>query len=105
MQDLLAIFALCLLSWFWLDSLRARETALGICTASCRRKGVQLLDQTVALREMGIRRTSRGLRFRRRYQFDYSDEGTGRHTGYVVLRGLTLEELSFGVADTTALEA
>jgi len=104
MYNLIAIFTLCLLGWFWLDSLRAREMALGICIAGCQRKGVQLLDQTVALRKLGVCQTTAGLRFRRRYQFDYSDEGTGRHTGYLVLRGLKLEELSFGLSATT-LEA
>jgi len=31
MSNLVAILLLLLLGWFWLDSLRARELAFGIC--------------------------------------------------------------------------
>ncbi|MEY6433839.1 DUF3301 domain-containing protein [Thioalkalicoccus limnaeus] len=96
-QDLTAIFALCLLGWFWLDSLRAREIALGICQAACAQRDLQLLDQTVALRRLGLRRTLAGLRFRRVYRFDYSDETLDRYSGHLVLIGLDLEEVSFGL--------
>ena len=39
--------------WFWIDSLRARERAVQLCHASCRARGVQLLDQTVAVFGLG----------------------------------------------------
>ena len=50
MESLLAIFVLLLIGWYWLDSLRARELALGICRAACEERELQFLDQTVALR-------------------------------------------------------
>jgi hypothetical protein len=37
------------------------------------------------------------MRLRRVYRFDFSEEGVGRRSGYLVLRGLDLEELSFGL--------
>jgi len=102
MDNLIAIFALLLLGWFWLDSLRAREMATEICRAVCQQRELQFLDQTVALRHLRLRRTDAGLRWRRVYRFDFSDEGIGRRSGYLVLLGVDLESLSLGLPDQTA---
>jgi hypothetical protein len=99
MGDLAAIALLLLLGWFWLDSLRAREIAMGICKAACDRRDLQLLDQAVALKRLGLRWGAEGVRLRRVYRFDFSEEGVGRLDGYLVLRGLDLESLSFGLPD------
>lgn len=97
MSNLSAILLLLLLGWFWLDSLRAREIALGICRAACDARNLQFLDQTVVLRRLGLSWGREGIRLRRVYRFDFSEEGVGRHSGYVVLRGIDLDELSFGL--------
>jgi hypothetical protein len=99
MESLFAIFALLLLGWFWLDSLRARELATGICRAACDERDFQFLDQAVALQRIGVTRTPNGLRLRRVFRFDFSEEGVGRRSGYVVLRGIDLEALSLGLPD------
>ena len=99
MENLLAILALLLLGWFWLDSLRAREIATGISRGACEQRDVQFLDQTVALRKLGVRWGSDGLRVRRVYRFDFSEEGVGRHTGYLILLGLDLEEITLGLPE------
>jgi hypothetical protein len=99
MSHLFTLCLLFLLGWFWLDSLRAREIALGICQAACRQRDLQWLDQAVALRRLGLSWRSEGLRLRRVYRFDFSEEGTGRRQGYIVMRGLNLEELSFGLPE------
>jgi len=101
-DKLLAILCLLLLGWFWLDSLRARELATGICRAACERRNLQFLDQTVALRRLSVRRTPAGLRLRRVYSFDFSEEGIGRRNGYLALVGLELEELSLGLPEDPA---
>jgi hypothetical protein len=101
MDHLFAILTLLLVGWFWLDSLRARELATGVCRAACAQRGLQFLDQTVALRRLTVRRTAEGLRLRRVYRFDFSEEGAGRHNGYLVLLGLNLEEISFGLPERT----
>ncbi|MBK1722405.1 DUF3301 domain-containing protein [Thiocystis violacea] len=101
MDNLLAIFLILVLSWFWLDSLRAREIATAICQAACKQRSLQFLDQAVALRRLGLSWRTEGMRIRRVYRFDFSEEGTGRRNGYVVMRGLNLEELSFGLPTQT----
>jgi hypothetical protein len=102
MSSLTAIILLLTLGWFWLDSLRAREIALGICKAACEGRDLQFLDQAVVLRRLGFSWRSSGIRLRRVYRFDFSEEGVGRRNGYLVLRGLQLEELSFGLPEQAA---
>ena len=97
MSNLLAVFLVLLLGWFWLDSMRAREIATEVCKSARKQRELQFLDQTVALRRLGLAWRSEGLRMRRIYRFDFSEEGVGRRSGYLVMRGMTLEDLSFGL--------
>lgn len=97
MSDFWAILLLCLVGWFWLDSLHVRDIALGLCQAACAQRDLQFLDQTVAFHRLGLSWRSEGLRLRRVYRFDFSEEGIVRRSGYLVLRGRFLEELSFGL--------
>ncbi|MET0050978.1 MAG: DUF3301 domain-containing protein [Candidatus Thiodiazotropha sp.] len=83
------LLLLMLIIGFWRDSLRVREIALQIGRRACLSHGVQLLDQTVALHRVGLRWTPAGPRIRRVYAFDYSLEGSGRRTGYLVMVGNT----------------
>ena len=85
------------LIWFWLDSARAREIAVGVCQEACTQRDVQFLDQTVALARLGLRWTDQGVRLRRRFRFEFSEEGEGRHTGHLTLVGIRLEEFSLGL--------
>lgn len=97
MDYLVALLMLLLAGWFWLDALRARELAVVLSRRACEKRGLQFLDQAVALRRMGLRWTGQGLRLRRVYRFEFSEEGTGRRTGHLVLVGLRLQELSLGL--------
>ncbi len=87
------LFVLMLLIWFWRDSLQTRELATTISRKACDSHGVQFLDQTVALRRLGVRWLRSGLRFRRMYVFDYSLGGHGRMTGYIIMLGQQAETL------------
>lgn len=97
MPALTALVLLALLVWFWLDSARAREIATEICKAGCRQRGLQFLDQTVALRRVTPRWTPTGVRIRRMFRFDFSEEGVGRRTGHITLIGISLEEFTLGL--------
>lgn len=96
MSTLTPILVILAIIWFWVDSLRAREMATRICRAACAQREVQFLDQTVALRRLGLRWLANGLRLRRVYRFEYSEEGVGRSTGHIVMLGNAMEELSMG---------
>lgn len=94
---MIELIALCLIAaaiWFWLDTLRSREIATGICHYVCRQQGVQFLDGTVFLQRLRLKRNSYGqLRISRWYRFDYSVEGEGRRRGNIRMLGLELEAL------------
>jgi hypothetical protein len=97
MNTLAGILIICLVIWFWLDSARAREMATAICAKACELRGVQFLDQTVALSRIGIGPTDNGLRLRRTFRFDFSDEGITRHSGHIVMVGINMQEFSLGL--------
>lgn len=86
--EVLALLVLCLLAWFWLDGIKARELGVGVARASCARAGVQFLDETVSIRSLRVARDDDGrLRIRRAYDFEYSASGNDRQRGSVILLG------------------
>lgn len=94
MSVLLFLLLAALLAAFWYDSLGARECALEAGRRACRHAEVQLLDQTVALARLGLRRDRRGrLRLTRCYQFEFSRDGSDRWLGRVLLLGQYAESV------------
>lgn len=102
MSILTGILILIAIIWFWLDSARAREIATEVAAVVCGQRDLQFLDQTVALRAINLRWTEKGMKFRRLYRFDYSEEGIGRLQGHITMLGIELEELSFGLPSEPA---
>ncbi|MEM7376307.1 MAG: DUF3301 domain-containing protein [Pseudomonadota bacterium] len=101
MVSQLLVFALiAALGYWWWDSNRARERALGWARSACARAGVQLLDQTVAVRRTRLRRDGRGrLVFWRYFGFEFTDTGERRCQGHAVLLGETLLDLHLDLRD------
>ncbi|MEW5786398.1 MAG: DUF3301 domain-containing protein [Pseudomonadota bacterium] len=76
------------LGWFWWDGLQKRELALAAARKVCAQAGVQLLDETVALKKMALRRdANQRARLYREYLFEYSSLGDDRRVGWVHLLG------------------
>jgi len=96
-ENFAIILLLITIGWLFLDSLRSQEAAITICGKACKERNVQLLDQTVSLHRIGIRWGTEGIKLRRIYRFDYSDDGKDRHTGHLILVGIRQEELSMGL--------
>ena len=96
-MDLLELIGLLLLGggvWLWLDSLNAREAGVRATQKACADEGLQLLDETVAIRSLRPARDEAGrLRLRRVYGFEYSDTGDNRRSGSVTLLGQDVEYL------------
>ncbi|HSH26175.1 MAG TPA: DUF3301 domain-containing protein, partial [Wenzhouxiangella sp.] len=63
---------------FWISAVNARDHARDLARSFCKRQGWQLLDQTVALRSLRPVRASNGLRWQRRYRFEFSPDGSAR---------------------------
>jgi Protein of unknown function (DUF3301) len=80
--------------WFWYDSLRARERAVGLGRQACERERLQFLDETVLCTRTRPARSADGrVRLRRMYRFEFSDDGMNRRSGQLVLLGAELESL------------
>ena len=97
MTTLLPFLALFLIAWVWLDGARAREMATVLARRYCEHRGMQFLDDTVSLARIGLRWTRDGMRIRRMFRFEFSLEGVGRRTGYVLLLGTRLELIDDGL--------
>ncbi len=88
LTELVALMLLCLLAWFWFNTLKAREAGVRAARGACEREGVQLLDETVAGRSLRLVRGDDGrLAWQRVYDFDYSGSGYDRFRGSVMLLG------------------
>ena len=86
MEPLFYLFALVVVAYVWYDSMRAREYVISHCRKLCQGAEVQFLDQTTALVSLSIKRNSRLLFVLRRiYQFEVSENGANRLSGYVVM--------------------
>lgn len=86
MGTVIALIAIFLATWFWVDTLHAREAALARVARICREMDIQLLDQTVRLGRMRLGRDRNGrLRIRRFYVFEYSINGADRWHGVAIV--------------------
>lgn len=96
MADALILMLLAALAVYLVtNALHARERACALSLALCRQSGVQLLDQTVALRRLRLIRQPEGrLGLRRIYSFELSTDGKDRHRGSLSLVGDRLESFS-----------
>jgi hypothetical protein len=104
MELLIALLLIASAAWFWLDSLRAREAANAACRSACEQRGLQFLDDTVALRRLGIGRDALGhARLKRQYQFEFTADGRTRYRGRIVLLGARVLELHLPPADLSGL--
>ena len=92
MSSIFLLLLLGLVLWFWQDSLRARDIARKASAHACRISRVQLLDDTVALERIWLRRDEHGrLRLERIYVFEFSDTGDTRRRGSVTVLGRRVE--------------
>ena len=95
--ELMSLILLCLVAWFWLDSIKVREIGVQAARAACGRAGVHFLDETVATRSLRFARDDDGhVCFRRVYEFEYSGSGHDRQRGSVVIEGREIVLLEIG---------
>ncbi len=93
-SGLLLLIALGLVLWFWHNTLRMRELALQAAQEICQRQQLQLLDATVTLRRITLRRDAAGRAIlQRTFQFTYSAAGDDRHNGFIITAGNHVEQV------------
>jgi hypothetical protein len=88
LTDVFIAIPLFLLAHFWWKTMQAREHAEKLARVACQREGVQLLDVTVSLKSMGIKRNKRRRFFLLRYfSFEFSCTGSDRRSGVIAMCG------------------
>jgi hypothetical protein len=93
--EFLAFAAFAVLAWLWYDSMRAREHAVAAGQAACAREGLQFLDETVECISVRPARNEAGhLVLRRVYRFEFSDDGSRRRSGQIVMLSGEVESLT-----------
>lgn len=94
LSNLLLLLALAAVVGLWLKLSAARERAVREARQQCQQHGVQLLDETVGLRAVRLRRIN-GLRMLERcYGFEVSIDGHDRESGRLWMIGDALSSLS-----------
>ncbi|WP_207061461.1 DUF3301 domain-containing protein [Motiliproteus sp. SC1-56] len=85
------LFAFVLLQYWW-SAKGVKELAYQACRRYCRELDLQLLDDTLVLRGLWLKRDPGGrLRFWRSYLFEFSSTGDERYRGRVILLGRRIE--------------
>jgi hypothetical protein len=83
-----------LVTWFGFDTLHTQEVAKAIGKEICSQYQLQLLDDTVVLVHVRVKRDSRGRwGWQRTFLFEFSDSGNNRKQGTMLMRGVALEML------------
>ena len=95
-MTLLWLLALCGAGFYLLSAQRHRELALTAVRQHCKRMDVQLLDQTVALKRLWIKRHKNGKpALWRRYDFEFTGTGEDRNIGWIITLGNQIESVEF----------
>jgi hypothetical protein len=94
LSDLLLLLVLVAVIALWLRLSVARERAVREARRQCQQHGLQLLDETVGLRAVRLRRIHGMRRIERCYGFEVSIDGHDREPGRLWMLGDALSSLS-----------
>lgn len=85
---LLWLILIALVIYYWIIALRAKEQAYLAVKQHCQHMDVQLLDQTIYLRRLWIKRSERGqLCWWRAFYFEFTATGADRYVGRILMLG------------------
>lgn len=93
---LIALFLTGITLW---HNWRARERAERLARETCRRMGVQFLDETVGQKQWRIARDQGRWVIRRIFAFEFSRNGADRWPGELTLLGGKLAGVEFNLVD------
>lgn len=88
LSDWLWFGVLLALLWYWWDTVRTKEIARLAGLRACQQASVQFLDDTVALKQIRLRRNTRGrMQLRRQYCFEFTSDSEQRYQGCIEMQG------------------
>ncbi|MGB0468622.1 MAG: DUF3301 domain-containing protein [Pontibacterium sp.] len=94
LQDLFWLSLISLLCLHWWHSLKIKETALKHTRRHCKEMDLQLLDDSIGLRALWLKRDTGGrLRFWRTYVFEFTATGDDRYQGRIILLGRKITDI------------
>ena len=92
LTDIALIMLLAAGAYWWWRGYAVKEVALRAAREHCRSFDVQLLDESVVMRGLWLKRDASGtLRVRRSFTFEFTSTGDERYHGDVVMLGPRLE--------------
>ena len=89
--NVLAIAGIACGVWYFFDAMRARELATAVVREYCKQSSLQFLDGTVGLRAVNLSVQNGRIRFKRRYEFHYSESNHSRGVGLVTIEGIEVQ--------------
>ncbi|MHC1481603.1 DUF3301 domain-containing protein [Frateuria aurantia] len=87
LTDLMTLLAMLAAGAAWMQLSRGRELAASEARRLCQRHGLQLLDETVGLRSLRLRRHAGRWAMIRGYAFDVSVDGADRESSRLWMAG------------------
>ncbi len=108
MSDLSNLLLLLLLGsavGLWLKLSVARERAVHEARRLCLQHGLQLLDETVGMRAIRVRKANGLRRIERGYGFDVSIDGHDRQPGRLWMIGNSVTGVSLPTSDASTAES
>ncbi len=79
---------------YWYSSIRAKELARNEGKGYCRARDLTFLDDTVVLKNISLgRNAAQRAVIRRRYQFEFTSDGSQRYPGFISLLGHKVETI------------
>lgn len=97
LHDMLVLLTLGVIIGVWLKLSTARERAVREARGQCLQHGLQLLDETVGLRRIRLRRVDGLRRVERCYDFEVSINGHDREPGRLWMIGNAMTSVSLPV--------
>ncbi len=91
------VFLIALCSYFW-SAQRIKEFAFRATKAHCQQMDVQLLDESIYLRGLWLKRDEEGkFRLWRSFNFEFTSTGDERYKGLIVLLGRRIQNIELDV--------
>ena len=100
--DVLILFLVVGTGLFWWRQDAFRRRALALAKTACDRANVQLLDDSVGLRHLRLRRSAGKLKIERQFGFEFSPSGAARYAGFVVFHGDSVQAVELDLSRTLA---
>lgn len=100
MLELVTLLCMIALMIWWWYAMQAREMAKQAAMHACEISSAHLLDDTVYLIKLWLRRSELGhVQICRFYLFDFTTNGEQRHYAYVLICGLRIKKVSMNIFD------